>query len=268
MATSKTFDIGNGVVLNVSYSGSNGPTLVFLHFWGGSSRTFSPVTHLLSSNFRTIAVDFRGWGASTGPEDYEAYSIQTLADDIEALITKLEVKRYIIVGHSMGGKVAQLLAGRGRLTGLEGLVLVAPAPASPLVLPAEMKVQQLSAYTTEEIARFVATNVLASTPLPEAVVNSLVEYMLKGTPAARDAWPNYAMIEDVVTEARMIAVPVLVVAGSLDRQEPVDRLQSQVVEMIAGASMVIIEGSGHLIPVEAPESLAKHIQSFAGRISK
>lgn len=268
MAASKTFDVGNGAVLNVSFSGSRGPVLIFLHFWGGSSRTFSPVTEILSTQFRNIAVDFRGWGASIGPQSNKAYSIQILADDIEYLIAELKLESYFIIGHSMGGKVAQLLAGRGRLPGLEGVVLIAPAPACPLVLPAEAREQQLSAYNTQDNATFVARNILTSTSLPDATIAFLVEDMLKGTPAAKNAWPHYSMLEDVVAEAMNIAVPVLVVAASADHVEPLERLQLGVLDVIPQASMVVIEGSGHIIPVEAPLELSRHISSFVNANSK
>ncbi|RDW57097.1 hypothetical protein BP6252_13843 [Coleophoma cylindrospora] len=267
MATSRSFDIGGGAVLNVSCFGSQGPALIFLHFWGGSSRTYSPVIELLGTHFQTFAVDFRGWGASTGPDDPDAYSIQTLADDIEAVITALQLKSYFIIGHSMGGKVAQLLAGKGCLKGLQGVVLVAPAPPSPLELPAEAKEQQLSAYDSRENATFVAKNVLTSTSLPDGVIAALAEDMLKGSSVARDAWPKYAMAEDVTAEVQNITVPVLVVAASADRVEPADKMQSLVVDRIKHASLVVIEGSGHMIPVEAPGQLATHIKSFVDKVS-
>ena len=53
-----------------------------------------------------------------------------MADDVEVVTQRLSLNRFILVGHSMGGKVAQIVAGRRR-TGLMGLVLVAPAPPTP-----------------------------------------------------------------------------------------------------------------------------------------
>lgn len=97
------------------------PALILLHFWGGSSRTFSKLIPLLSSTYSVFAVNFRGWGFSTGPPSPEAYSISNLADDIQSLIPLLhQIKEFVLIGHSMGGKVAQLFASR-RPSGLKGI---------------------------------------------------------------------------------------------------------------------------------------------------
>lgn len=124
------------------------PTLVFLHYWGGSTRTWSRVIPLLSPTYPTIAIDFRGWGDSVGPLDPDAYSVRQLADDVEAVIARLDDLQggVVLVGLSMGAKVAQVLAGRASLKGqLRGLVLVSPAPPTPLVMPPEAREQQIHA---------------------------------------------------------------------------------------------------------------------------
>jgi pimeloyl-ACP methyl ester carboxylesterase len=53
--------------------------------------------------------------------------VQQFADDVEAILDQLDLNEVVLVGHSMGGKVAQIVAGRGTPT-LTGLILVAPAP--------------------------------------------------------------------------------------------------------------------------------------------
>jgi pimeloyl-ACP methyl ester carboxylesterase len=70
-------------------------------------------------------VDLRGWGKSEHHAD--DYSLFAQADDVEGVIKALSVKDFVLVGHSMGGKIAQILAGR-RPDGLRAVVLVSPAP--------------------------------------------------------------------------------------------------------------------------------------------
>jgi pimeloyl-ACP methyl ester carboxylesterase len=53
---------------NVLESGSGEPALLFLHYWGGSARTWNAVTSQLSTILRCIAYDQRGWGQSDAPE--------------------------------------------------------------------------------------------------------------------------------------------------------------------------------------------------------
>ena len=115
--------------MNVRDQGQGEPALVFLHYWGGSSRTWDLVIDRLKTDFHCVAYDQRGWGDSDRPET--GYSLEDLAKDAESLIRTLELDRYILIGHSMGGKVAQLLASK-RPPGLEALILVAPSPPTPM----------------------------------------------------------------------------------------------------------------------------------------
>lgn len=269
MSNSKIYEISLSTSLNVVFSGTQGPTLIFLHFWGGSSRTFSSITTILSTEFRIIAVDFRGWGDSTGPQIADAYSIPDLAADVEILITKPALEEFILIGHSMGGKVAQLIGGRRLVQGLKGIILLTSAPPSPLVIPGEMKTAQMSAYSASESAEFVTRNVLSASPLSDATVTVLVKDVMKGSAYASAAWPVYAMLEDIVTDTKKIRVPVLVVAGELDKLEPIERLRSEVLGTLVLAEgekeMVVLKGSGHLLPVEAPLEAAQHIERFVGK---
>ena len=159
--------------------------------------------------------------------------------------------------------MAQLVAGRRLVKGLKGVILIGPAPPTPFELPDDMKKQQMAAYSSYESAGFVARNVLTSSTLSDEMVAILVEDMVKGREFSRLAWPNYAMAEDIVVESRHINVPVLVIAGELDRIEPLDRLKTEVLGNITGVEIVVVAGSGHLIPVEAPEQTAKHVAEFA-----
>lgn len=271
-------EIDTGTSLNVVSSGSGpGPTLLFLHYWGGSTRTFSSVISHLPPTFQSISVDFRGWGDSSGPQTATGYSILDLAVDIENLIKQLNIHDIILIGHSMGGKVAQLIAGRNQVPGLKGIVLLAPAPPTPLIMPAEMKAQQITAYDNAESAEFVVRNVLTSSSsssssyLSNTQIKTLVEDIMKGNKFAKLAWPTYASAEDISAETRKkINVPVLVIAGENDRVEPPERIRKEVVGNIEGGDvaveMVVIEGSGHLLPVEAPLKVARLIEEFVGKL--
>jgi pimeloyl-ACP methyl ester carboxylesterase len=129
--------------------------ILLLHFWGGCSRTWAPVNSLIASFVPTIRIDFRGWGKSLGPADETAYSVTTLAQDVEQVIIRLDVQKYVLVGHSMGAKVAQAIAGRKRVNGLLGMILLCPEPPTPLVLSEQMRDQQISAYDDGTYAEFV-----------------------------------------------------------------------------------------------------------------
>lgn len=248
------------------------PTVVFLHFWGGSARTWSLVTPHVSTKYQTVAIDFRGWGDSTGPKNAEGYSITALAEDVEASIRVLRLEKIVLVGLSMGAKVAQLAASRlcssmKEEPELVGLILVSPAPPTPLRLPAGMREQQLHAYENRESAAFVAKHVLTASFQDKDLPGFVVEDMIKGNTRAREAWPAYAMEEDVSGEVGKISVPVLVLAAENDLVEPVERVRKEVCDQIPGAKLHILSGkqTGHLSPLDAPRAVAEHvIQSLEG----
>ncbi|KAB5580853.1 Alpha/Beta hydrolase protein [Coniochaeta sp. 2T2.1] len=236
------------------------PVVIFLHFWGGSSRTWSLVNHITAHDYSTVALDFRGWGESTGPDDAAAYSIAALAGDITATVRALHLDSVVIVGLSMGAKVAQLLA--VSLPAVRGLILVSPAPPTPLALPTEMREQQMHAYDDADSAQFVAKNVLTFSFRSRELPGFVVDDMLRGNRWAREAWPAYAMSEDISEVVGEIDVPTLVLAAEHDVVEPLERVRMEVRDRIPGARMEVIPGSGHLSPLDTPEVVAQHILRF------
>lgn len=97
----------NGAAIQLTESGAGKSALVFLHYWGGSSRTWRGVTDRLGGWPCCVALDQRGWGGSVATDG--RYDLAAMADDAEAVVHALGLTRYVLVGHSMGGKV---LAGR------------------------------------------------------------------------------------------------------------------------------------------------------------
>ena len=96
-------------------TGKGSPTLVFIHYWGGSRRTWSEVVARLSKRFRCIALDVRGWGKSDRHAD--DYSLFAQADDVQGVIAALNVKDVVLVGHSMGGTPRSWVAGDRKACG-------------------------------------------------------------------------------------------------------------------------------------------------------
>jgi pimeloyl-ACP methyl ester carboxylesterase len=152
-----------GLSLYVEKLGSGEPAIVFLHYWGGTSRTWSKVVAQLQSKFTTVAYDARGWGRSD--KRAAGYRLSDLADEALSLIERLGVKTYVLVGHSLGGKISQLVASRNP-RGLKGLVLVAPAPPSPLRFTDEAREIQIHVYDNRENVLQTISFLSAGTPSP------------------------------------------------------------------------------------------------------
>ncbi len=244
------------------YRPGTGPTLVFLHYWGGSARTWAPVIDRLEGR-GTLSIDFRGWGRSgalPGP-----YTLEQFADDVTDVIHQSGLTDYVLVGHSMGGKVAQLVAAR-RPSGLAKLVLVGSGPALPAdVITPDYQAGLSHAYDSAESVAGVRDHVLTATALDDALSAQVIEDSLAGSAAAREEWPLRGIAQDITAEARTIDVPTLVLAGEHDQVEPVDVLKNHLMPYLADASLAVIPGSGHLIPLEAPTLLARSIAEFVDR---
>lgn len=253
----------NGTRIHVTQRGSGELALVFLHYYGGSSRTWDGVASELSDRYRIVATDHRGWGDSEAPAD--GYRIADLAADAEGVIDALGLRRYVLVGHSMGGKVAQLIASR-RPSGLEGLALVAPSPPSPMLLSDEQRATLTGAYQTRESVEFVIDHVLTAKSLDAARREQVIEDSLRAAPQAKAGWPNVAMREDITAATASIDAPTIVISGELDQVDRVATLQAELLPRIPHAAMHVLPGTGHLSPLEAPAEVARLIARFVAAI--
>jgi pimeloyl-ACP methyl ester carboxylesterase len=255
----------NGIQLNVRDQGQGEPALVFLHYWGGSARTWDLVIARLKPDFRCVAYDQRGWGDSDKPET--GYSMQDLANDAEALIQSLRLSRYVLIGHSMGGKVAQLLASK-RPTGLEALILVAPAPPTPIHLTEAERKQRIQAYQQREAVEFLIPHVLTALPLPARIQEQIVADTLQGATPAKYAWPEKGLLEDISPVVRQVSVPTLVLAGENDQVEKREVLEKELLPNLPAARLTTIPETGHLSPLEVPDKIASEIRAFVRGLAK
>jgi len=249
----------NGIQIHVEEQGDGDVPLVFLHYWGGSHKTWRHVIEALSGDHRTIATDHRGWGLSDAP--VSGYGLSDLAADAESVIDALNLKDYVLVGHSMGGKVAQLMASR-RPVGLKGLVLVAPSPPPSMVLPPEVVEAMSGAYLTVESVGATIDHVLTGRALAADDRSQVIDDSLRGAPQAKEAWPRATILEDIVAQVTAIDVPTLVIAGELDKVDSVEMLKTHLLPHIPNVQMQVIADTGHLSPLESPIEVAKLIGEF------
>jgi pimeloyl-ACP methyl ester carboxylesterase len=212
----------------------------------------------LSSRCTVVVYDQRGWGAARdlpGP-----YGIDQLADDVIDVVRELGIGRFVLVGHSMGGKVAQLAASRNP-EGLAGVVLVAPAPPRPTV-DADAAQRRSHAYDSRESISDVLQRVLTYRPLAAGLQEQVITDSLAGNPDALLAWPLHGMNQNITDVAGLVNVPVQVLAGRHDLVEPPASLEADLLPVIRGARMTVLEGTGHLSPLEVPDQIAHEIDQF------
>lgn len=249
----------NNIKLYVQDEGQGKPVLIFLHFWGGSSQTWKGVITLLKDQFRCVSFDSRGWGRSDKPET--GYNIEVLADDALSLINKLDIDNYILVGHSMGGKVSQYIAAQ-KPAGLKKLILVAPSPAVTTHLPPEMLDIMRNAYTSLEGINGTIDQVFKAGNISRELKEELIAGIQSHTKSSRLGWTDMALQQDVSAGLEHLSIPTLIIAGENDIVDPADRLEAEVLNLIPGSEMVIIDGVGHLSMLQKPDRVARLIADF------
>ncbi|MER0484420.1 alpha/beta hydrolase [Streptomyces sp. Edi2] len=251
--------------IEVRRRAGDGPTLVFVHYWGGSAGTWDAVVEQLPADRDTVRFDQRGWGSSRelpGP-----YRLDELADDLIDIVKGLGLGTFVLVGHSMGGKVSLLAAAR-RPPGLAGVVLLAPAPPQPPAsVTAEYRQSLSHAYDSAQSVGQALDHALTATPLAGAVRSAVVRDSLNSDDAARLEWPMRGIATDVTDAARTIEAPVLVLAGERDQVEPPDVLRSCLLPSVPQARFEIVQASGHLLPLEAPAAVAAALEDFTAGLA-
>lgn len=127
----------NGIRLNSVESGSGFEPIVFMHSHAGSLHDGSETISHLPKKLCAIALDQPGTGARGRPES--GHSIEQVVDDLHGFAQALVLRRFHLVGHSMGGAIVSWFASEHPQLLLH-LVLVAPAPAEGIQpLPCEMQ---------------------------------------------------------------------------------------------------------------------------------
>lgn len=98
-------EIINGVRYNVHIEG-NGQPVVLLHGFTGSAMNWEPFFALFKDQFKVIAIDLLGHGKTESPRDASRYTMEETVEDLAELFSRLRIEKAILLGYSMGGRVA------------------------------------------------------------------------------------------------------------------------------------------------------------------
>lgn len=120
----------NQLEFNVATAGSGDRLVLCLHGFPESALSWRhQMTPLARAGYRVWAPDLRGYGGTTRPDNLHAYHLETLLEDVAALIEVSKASQVILVGHDWGGIIAWYYAMRRRGTVAALIVLNAPHPA-------------------------------------------------------------------------------------------------------------------------------------------
>ena len=234
-------------------STENRPFFIFLHDYGSSSRVFNKVVSKIDDH--CLAVDLKGWGRSddTRDEASRAYSVSQMKHKITRIVSLLQGDKFILVGHGMGAKVAQLYATQQPPNNLVGLLLLAPIPLSSWRPPAGIVEKYRAAYKTGGNLEGFIKRTLTRCPLDETDLHNLVKDGTKETPLAKEAWLTYGMDEDFSHGLGRINVPVVVRCGMEDQVVSTADVLREVWGKVELCLHLPADHCGHLIPLEDNE---------------
>jgi pimeloyl-ACP methyl ester carboxylesterase len=234
---------------------SGATPLVFIHGWTADRHRWDHQMTHFAEHRRVIRLDLRGHGESKGSG---ARTIEELAADVLALLDHLEVERFVPIGHSMGGMIAQTLV----LTHPERIERLVLVNSISRMTYSRGRGLLMAASTKVPFKLFVAANIRrAFAPgYPSEEIRSCIQ-VSSATP--RDVVMTlYGAMRsfDVLDRLSEIRVPALLVHGYHDIQLPV----SQMLRMAPRFPDAVIRilDAGHELPVEKPAELTKALDGF------
>ncbi|MFC1873232.1 alpha/beta fold hydrolase [Chloroflexota bacterium] len=260
----------NGVDLNYEVVGE-GRAVVFLHGYTGNVNDWASQVSVLSSKYKVVTLEHRGHGKSAAPSLKEAYSIPIFASDVFELLKKLNIAKCWLVGHSLGGFIALEFALRYQDM-LAAMVLVDTSSgfsSDPGYAPFRRKLDEL-ARSRGMGAAFDYNS--ANDPVrkerfenhPEQKEIARQKMLMTSVDGYVYVWQASEEWEPITDRLAEIGVPTLVYWGSEDAMF-LDACRN-LKENIAGAELVVVEGSGHAPHEEMPTVFNNRLLEFLDRI--
>ena len=240
-----------------------GPPLVLLHgYVGDGASTWRPQLDELSDDFTVIAWDAPGVGVSSDPP--ESFGTAGYADCLAGFLRALGIAAANIVGLSFGGILAIALAAR-HPSAVAKLVLVSAYAGWRGSLPSELADQRLAQalaladLPSDELVAALLPTMFTSTASP-AVVDAFGRSMAAFHPTGFRAM-SHASAEDLRELLPHVAAPTLLVYGEDDVRAPAfvaDHLRGA----IAGSTLVVLPGAGHVCNIDASGAFNEAVRSF------
>ncbi|GAB5406411.1 MAG: alpha/beta fold hydrolase [Aureliella sp.] len=252
------------------HTAGDGPILMLVHGFPLDHTMWDAQIESLASSYRVLAPDMRGFGASTNYGDN--YSIADLADDLEYARHHLANDQPIFLcGLSMGGYIA-LEYHKRHGKHLAGIILADTKPQSDddaTKAAREAMADRVGKVGSWEATRGMLPKLLSTRRATgKDTTTADVARMLRRAPASSVASAQRAMARraDFASQLSSISVPTLVVAGEDDVICPPDATRKWAAD-IPQASMEIINGAGHIPPMETPAAFNELLERFMGQLT-
>ena len=240
----------NGAVIYYEETGNeSGPVLLLLHGGFGQLETFNPIIPYFSSKFRIIGIDSRGHGKSTMGSSGLSYEL--MQNDVEQVLTHLEIDSLTIIGFSDGGIVGYRLAGKTSLNILKLVTIGSRWHVKNNVSTSKKSLEMTGSTVKEEFPHFYHTyQHLNPTPDFNLFTQSLVEMWLDPGDSGH---PNESVTH--------ITCPLLIVRGDNDVFISLKDV-TELSELVKTSTVLNIPFAGHKAFEDQPEIFLKATDQF------
>jgi len=249
-----------------------GAPIVFLHAWALNAELWEyQMTALVERGWRCIAYDRRGHGRSSDPG--RGYDFDTLADDLAAVLDRLDLRGVTLVGHSMGGgEIARYLSRHGRARIARAVLassitpLVGKKPDNPdgtdpsqyEALIAMIK-QDRPAVLTGGISLFVGDRAVSP-----AMSQWLTAQFLRSSPRAVIELMRAIAAADFRPDLPAFTIPTLIVHGDADQLNPIDKTGRRTAQAIRGSELKVYQGGPHGLTITDRDRFNQDLLALLG----
>lgn len=265
----------NTADINIYYEDlGTGPAVVLLSGWPFDSRSWEPQVHaLLAAGHRVIAYDRRGFGQSSRPT--VGYDFDTLAADLDKLLTGLDLREAAVIGFSLGtGELARYIGtyGTARLRSCVFIESLAPSFAKSEENPhgvdqatidtvRQAILDDRPAWLTGLLGDFLNLDDLLGKRVSEETVRNNWN-----AGAAASPWATWACVltwlEDFHQDVRRIDIPALILHGTADRILSVEGQGRRMHAAVPEGRYVEIEGGPHVMCVTHAQEVNQELLAF------
>ena len=263
--------------VHVEDSGGSGRPVVLIHGWPLSGESWSEqVGPLSAAGHRVVAYDRRGFGRSDKPS--KGYDYDTLADDLDGVLSELDLTDVTLVGFSMGGgEVARYVARHGE-DRLHSVVFAAAIPPylmksddnedGPLTEDAYQEMrggleEDRDAFFDNFMTQFFSAGdeLKVSEEQREEALALCKKSDREAALGCMEAWATTDFRQDL----EKITVPTLVIHGDADGIVPFDGSGRRTHDAVEGSELVVLEGAPHGCNVSHAEEFNSAVLKFLGK---
>lgn len=256
----------------------SGKPVVLIHGWPLNGASWEKQTlALLDAGFRVITYDRRGFGKSSRPT--VGYNYDTFADDLHKVVSKLDLKDYVLAGFSMGGGEVARYLGKYGTKHVSQAVFISAVP--PFLLKTADNpegvdgglfdgikfaiAQDRFAFLAKFLSDFYNVDLLKGKLVSDQVVQNSWNAAAVASPRGTIDCVTAFGTTDFRQDLAKIDIPTLVIHGDSDRIVPFAASGKRTATMVKGAKLVVIEGAPHGLIWTHADRANKELLDFLGQ---